>query len=157
MPWNFREGTWAERKADGPRREVHDRRALNGQRAEGVLERCCQRRADGPSRPRRSPPGEASGSGGSASAADPLPEPLAADGTRKPPAQIYAVVSSEVAPQGVYLSRQRLEAAFQPSVSFGALPGVPGDLRGYQRSELAEAVEYFFARHPRCGQVTVYR
>ncbi len=62
-----------------------------------------------------------------------------------------------VAPQGADLSKQRLEASFCAGVSWRKLPGVPDDLRGYPPGELKEAVDYFLARHPRCGQVTLFR
>ena len=75
----------------------------------------------------------------------------------KPVPQIYAVVCSSVAPQGIYLSKTRLENAFKPGVGWGHLSGAAGDLKGYQLAELSEAVEYFFARHPQCGKVEVFR
>ncbi len=65
------------------------------------------------------------------------------------------MVNPAYAPLGAYLTRDCLETSSADDVSFRALPGAPGDLRGY--AGLEEAVSYYFARHPRAGQVVVRR
>ena len=108
-------------------------------------------RSGGSRRRRRSRGGGRSGGGSSA-------EGVEASGSSGGSLKIYAVSNPDVAPQGVYLTRDRLEAAFLPGVTWGALGGSKGDLKGFPvgPGDVRNALAYYSARHPRAGKITVY-
>ena len=81
-----------------------------------------------------------------------------ADGSSGGSQKIYAVSNPDVAPEGVYLSRDRLENSFRPGVTWGALGGSRGDVKGFPvgPGDLRAACAYYSAKHPRAGKITVF-
>jgi len=112
----------------------------------------------GPRRSRRGTWSASSAPGYSSSAPDDaVPVPTPQVGTRRPPGDLYVICNPQVAPRGVYLSKSRLESAFYPGVSWEQLPGPPDAIREYTHDELYEALQAYFQRHPRSGQVQVFK
>ena len=107
---------------------------------------------------RRGIESESSASGYSSSARDDaVPVPTPQVGTRRPPGDLYVICNPEVAPRGVYLSKSRLESAFCTGVSWVRLPGPPEDIWVFAHAELYEAVQTYFRRFPRSGQLKIFK
>ena len=110
----------------------------------------------GEGRRRRRSRGKGRSGGGKAGSSDGVAD---SGGPSEGNPKVYAVVNPACAPQGVYLTRARLEASFLPGVGWGALGGSRGDVKGFPEGpgDVREALDYYSARHPQGGRITVFK